>query len=190
MVRLHRILILPWLFGPLCQGAFANPFLENTHLLNITHRSRLSEVALRLGDGGYELAGGRYVNFRSWYEPKWIDIEFHFLTQLSDDFGIIWGVSTGEWGKKYRIDPGLKLGGIIQRRLSPQSSISFSATWFTGGRFTEKSCVADYGDIGGVQQVNCRLAASTLEPSETLAYLYKAGPKDWGSVSIKYQLVF
>ncbi len=30
---------------------------------------------------------------------------------------------------------------------------------------------ADYGDIGGVQRVNCRLAATELEPKETLKYL-------------------
>lgn len=172
------------------QGASANPFLENTHVLNVTHRFQLAETALKLGDRGYELANGVFVDFRRWYEPKWIDIEFHMLTQLSEDVGFLWGFSTGEWGEKYKINPAFKVGAIVQRRFSPSSSVSFSATYLFGGRFNEKSCVADYGDIGGVQAVNCRLAASILEPSETLEYLVRTRPRDKLWFGGKYQLVF
>lgn len=183
-------LALVTLSGLLSQGASANAFLENTYLLNVTHRYHLSEIAMKLGDGGYELANGAFVDFRRWYEPKWIDVEFHMLTQLSDDFGILWGFSTGEWGEKYKIDPAFKVGAIAQRRFSPWSSMSFSATYLFRGRFNEKSCVADYGDIGGVQAVNCRLAASVAEPSETLEYLVKAKPRDKLWFGAKYQLTF
>jgi hypothetical protein len=43
----------------------------------------------------------------------------------------------------------------------------------------EKTCVADYGDIGGIQAVNCRLAATALEPAETLQYLYNEKPSSY-----------
>jgi hypothetical protein len=111
------------------------------------------------------------------------------MTQLQEDFGILWGFSTGEWGEKYRIQPAFKLGAIIQHRFSPRASISLSATRYFGGEFQEKSCVADYGQIGGIQAVNCRLAASTLEPAQTLQYLYRSKPlESW--VGLRFQLAF
>ena len=172
-----------------CERAWAWSFIENTYLLNVTQRTRLSDVAAKLGRGGYELSGGGFVDFSKWYDQKWIDIEFHFMTQLHEDFGILWGFSTGEWGEKYKISPSLKLGAIVQHRLSDRSSFSLSATRLFGGGFTEKTCVADYGDIGGVQTVNCRLAATQLEPSQTLQYLYRTKPLEaW--FGVKYQLTF
>ena len=38
-------------------------------------------------------------------------------------------------------------------------------------RMVGRPCTADYGAIGGVQAVNCRLAASQLDPAETLRHL-------------------
>ena len=53
-----------------------------------------------------------------------------------------------------------------------------------GGTLHEKSCSADYGQIGGVQEVNCRLAASTLPPAETLRYLLNEKPYNHNQVSL------
>jgi len=47
-----------------------------------------------------------------------------------------------------------------------------------GGHLRERACTADYGEIGGVQRVNCRLAATPLEPRETLQYLWDERPGD------------
>ena len=54
----------------------------------------------------------------------------------------------------------------------------------------ERACTADYGDIGGVEQVNCRLAASEMTPTETLKYLTNALPPDRHNVWVRYTLVF
>ncbi len=51
-----------------------------------------------------------------------------------------------------------------------------SLTTTFGGKLTEKSCEADYGDLGSYS-VNCRLAASQMAPEETLKYLVNAKPE-------------
>lgn len=189
LMRLTPVAMMLCLFATSAQNASASSIVDNTYLLNVTQRTRLSDLAWRLGDGGYELAGGRFVEFRKWYEPKWLDLDFHFLTQLAENVGLLWGFSTGEWGQKYRIHPSFKLGFILQHKISPQASMSVSVTRRFGGGLEERPCIADYGDIGGVQTVNCRLAASQIEPAETLNYLYRTKPLDvW--VGLRLQAVF
>lgn len=188
---LSRLAALAVAFGLSASAvnASAGSLIDNTFLLNVTQRTRLSDVAWRLGDGGYELADGTFVELRKWYDPRWIDLDFHFLTQLGENAGLLWGFSTGEWGAKYRIHPSVKLGLILQHKFSPQASISVSATRRFGGGLEERPCVADYGEIGGVQLVHCRLAASQIEPAETLQYLYRTKPLDtW--VGLRLQAIF
>lgn len=166
--------------------ARAGSLVDDTHLLNITQRMRFSETTESLGRGGYELTEGEFVDFRKWYVQKWIDLEFHFITQINENIGLLWGFSTGEWGPKYRIHPSFKIGAIFQIRLSPTSTISISATRNFGGGFEERPCMADYGEIGGVQKVNCRLAASELAPAETLQYLFRSKRvESW--IGVRYQ---
>jgi hypothetical protein len=50
--------------------------------------------------------------------------------------------------------------------------------------------VADYGDIGGVQSVNCRLAASELPPQETLKHLFNQAPHDRVTLNFRYSINF
>lgn len=170
--------------------ARAYDVIEQTYLLNIKQGSPLSDQAFKLGMGSFELSGGGTVDFRRWYSAKWTEMRFDFMTQISKGFGILWGVSTGEWGAKYRIAPGFKIGAILQAELTPLSTISISFTTLVGGRFRERTCTADYGDIGGVQQVNCRLAASELPPADTLKYLVNMRPPDRHWVGLRYQLRF
>ena len=101
-----------------------------------------------------------------------------------------WGLSTGERGQKYRIEPGLKIGFLVQTEISRNSTISLSATTILAGMLTEETCIADYGAIGGVQTVNCRLAASTLPPAETLQHLFDDPPTDKIDLTLRYQLRF
>lgn len=98
------------------------------------------------------------------------------MTQLSHSFGFIWGISTGENAEKYKIDPELTLGFVYRNKISKNSTFTISGTTFIKGNLKERTCVANYGDIGGIQTVNCRLAASTLSPSETLNYLVNEKP--------------
>lgn len=145
-------------------------------LIGLYQGSDLSELARGLSNGGYELQDGTWVSFEKWYRTDWPDLHADFLLQLEPDAGLIFGLGTGERGQKYRIDPSAKLGLATQIHPRPNSTLSLTATTTFGGSFTEFPCVADYGDIGGTQQVNCRLAAGELPPDETLQYLVKADP--------------
>lgn len=143
----------------------------STFLLDFYVGSSRSNLADELGRGGYELADGTFVDLDQWYASRWTDTTLLLLTQVGRNAGIIWGASTGEAGEKYDIDPALHLGFIYQYQLARQTWLTVKATALFGGNLTEKPCTADYGDIGGVQQVNCRLAAEPIPPAETLQYL-------------------
>ncbi|TGQ54340.1 hypothetical protein EN836_09855 [Mesorhizobium sp. M1C.F.Ca.ET.193.01.1.1] len=147
-----------------------------TSLVNIHQGSWLSDRARSLAAGGYELQDGSLVSFNQWYRSNWIDLHVDFLTQITENSGILWGVGTGEQGEKYRIAPSLKLGFLTQTHPSPYSTLSLSVTSIIGGNLTEKPCVADYGDLG-TYSVNCRLAAGETAPEETLKYLVNATPE-------------
>jgi len=164
--------------------------LARTHLVNMTYGTRLSEAAEGLSRGGYELAGGEYMDFRTFYRQNWREMRFDFLTQLNENVGLLWAVSTGERGPKYRITPGFKIGFIFQVQPTLMSSLSLSMSKILASRLRELPCAADYGDIGGIQQVNCRLAASELPPAETLKYSLNMRAPDRGWIGFRYQLRF
>lgn len=148
----------------------------NIHIIEMQQGSALSVRASSLASGGYELADGRYQAFRGWYSSSWPDMHITWLGQVTKDFGLIFGVSTGERGKKYTIDPSVKLGFIAQAMNGRNTTITLQATTILGGMLREKTCTADYGEIGGTQEVNCRLAATTMQPADTLTYLVKEKP--------------
>lgn len=151
-------------------------FIESTYLIDLHQGSFLSDKASRLRSGGYDLSDGRYQSFNKWYRTKWKDVSAAWMTQVTPDFGVIYGFSSGERGEKYTIQPSLKLGFVAHKLVSEHTHFTLRATTMVGGRLREKSCVADYGDIGGVQAVNCRLAATLLPPAETLGYLMDEDP--------------
>ncbi len=113
-----------------------------------------------------------------------------WMTPLTPHLGVIWGGSTGERGEKYTLAPSLKVGVVFQAAPTKNTVFSIKATTLLGGTLKEKSCRADYGDIGGVQEVNCRLAASTLEPAETLKYLVHEKPYNQNQIQIQLSLHF
>ena len=147
-----------------------------TSLVNIHQGSWLSDQAHGLGSSGYELQNGNWVSFNRWYHSNWVDFHVDFLTQLTENTGILWGFGTGEEGEKYRIAPSLKLGFLTQTHPNPNSTLSLSVSSTIGGDLTEKPCTADYGDLG-TYNVNCRLAAGEMPPQETLKYLVNAKPE-------------
>jgi hypothetical protein len=148
-----------------------------TGIIDIHQGSALTETVRDLEAGGYELAHGQWQSFYAWYHTDWVDVRVDMLTQYSSDFGILWGVSTGESGEKFTIEPSVKLGIIAQGHPVPNSTLSLSIATILGGRLIERPCVADYGDIGGVQQVNCRFAASPIAPKDTLPLLLNVNPE-------------
>jgi len=165
-------------------------FWNETAVVSLKQRTALTLVAQQLGGGGFSLAGGEYISLSKWYQPKNPDFQIDFLTQLSPNAGILWGLSTGEYAKKYSVDPSFKLGFIFQYPLSSSSRLSFSFTQLFAGGLKEKTCMADYGDIGGVQTVNCRLAASTLEPATTLNYLARIPAPDRNWLNLRFNMNF
>lgn len=171
--------------------ASAQGLWEDNYLMDVYTGSHRSSVARDLSKGGYELSGGEFVAFRDWYTPtSSTDTTILFLRQISPDFGLIWGGSTGERGKKYEIDPALHLGLLYRYSFSDSMALSFKAIYPFFGEMTEKTCTADYGDLGGVQTVNCRLAASTLPPAETLDYLVHLKGETDAKISITFTFAF
>lgn len=165
-------------------------FPASTHLIEVSNGSELSKTAAAFRSGNFQTSGGKQVDFDKWYSTALSDTRLTWMTQMTPEFGLVWGMSTGERGEKYAIAPSVKLGFIYQTQLSRWSNFSIRASSVIGGRFREKSCTADYGDIGGVQLVNCRLAASNLQPAETLKYLIDALPRNRNGIFITYTAFF
>ena len=174
----------PWGFAVAADGAMPLPSTGSTSLIELRQGSELSRQVRSLQGQGYESSGGERVVFSYWYSSNWTDMRATWMTQLSASTGFIWGLGTGEHGPKYHIAPSLKLGFIHRETLAHHTVLTLRATTTLGGRLREKSCTADYGDIGGVQTVNCRLAASNLEPAETLRYLFNESPRDRHQFSV------
>lgn len=170
------------------QPVTAQEFLEDTFLLDLSLGSARSQIARDLSDGGYELADGTPVDFSDWYDTAFPEINVLFLTELTPSLGLAWGLSTGERGEKYKIDPGIWVGFIQNYDLTRNSRLTISAVTLLGGNFRERSCIGNYGDIGGIQSVNCRLAASLLPPTETLDFLIRETGVIETRISIRYQL--
>ena len=192
MIRLfHSKLFFAFALVKLCTGeASAQEIWANTFLLDAYIGSHRSSVASELRKGGYELSGGGYIDFRNWYSPKFPDATILFLNQVSPDFGIIWGFSTGESGEKYRISPAFQLGFVFQYVPFEDAILSISTVYPIFGNMTEETCRADYGSLGGVQEVNCRLAASIIPPKESLDYLVRIRGEADAKISIRFTLSF
>jgi hypothetical protein len=169
-------------------ASFAEP--RTTSLVEFRQGSDLSGKVRAIKGQGFETAAGNPIDFTSWYATKWTDVRLSWLTQVSKTTGLIWGFNTGERGEKYTISPGIKIGFIHQARFSPRTVLTFRATATLGTRLREKTCTADYGEIGGVQSVNCRLAASQIEPQETLGFLFNEPSRDQRQISLAFNHAF
>ena len=163
-------------------------FFAASYLLELKQDTALSLKARALREGGYEMADGTPVNFSQWYSTSVPELHLMWITQINRNFGLIWGLGTGEVAEKYAIAPSLRLGFSYQVEPKKNNRFSLTANTVIGGELREKTCAADYGDIGGVQEVNCRLAASPLTPEETLNYLEYAKPES--SVRFTYTYLF
>ena len=163
-------------------------FFAASYLLDIKQDTALSLKARALREGGYETAGGTPVNFSQWYSPSSPDVHAAWFTQIDRNFGVIWGFGTGEVAEKYTIAPSLRLGVTYQIEPRKNNRFSLTANTVIGGELREKTCTADYGGIGGMTAVNCRLAAAPMAPEETLNYLEYARPES--SARLTYTYVF
>ncbi len=166
------------------------PSTETSHLVSVQFGSELSRQVSQVRSQGYESAGGNWISMDPWYRSTWKDLRLTWMTQLTRNSGFLWGLGTGERGEKYAIAPSLKFGFVHQASVGTNALLSLRATTVLGGRMSEKSCVADYGEIGGVQEVNCRMAASTMPPAETLKYLMNGPPRDRFEVMVQFKQMF
>lgn len=170
--------------------ACAQPAPPGTHLLDIRIGSPRSDLVHRISRRGYELAGGEYQSFAGWYGTGQREIDVSFLTQVTEDLGLVWGFSTGEEGEKYRITPGIRLGFVHERQITRRSRLSLSMVLQLGADLRERTCLADFGAIGGEREVNCRLAASALAPEETLRHTFRLRGIDASRIAVSYVLEF
>lgn len=162
----------------------------STHLVELRQGGEFSRRMASMRLGGYETAQGQQVDFARWYTTRWADTHVGWMTQIDPHWGLLWGFGTGEQAPKYRISPSVKLGLLFTTRPTRDSHFSFRWTATLGGHLKERACTADYGAIGGVQQVNCRLAASTLAPADTLQYLVRESSRERRTLSVEYRLQF
>lgn len=171
------------------EAAHAQWFLEDARLVDV----RVGELSSQVNDmasGTGLLSDGTEYSFSRWYSSNWEDLRFTMMTPVSDNLGIYWGFGTGESGNKYQIDPSVKLGFVATEPITDNSFLSLSFSVVLGGYLREETCTADYGAIGGLQTVNCRMASSPLPPADTLDFLVDEPPADQVSISLRYQLRF
>ena len=164
-------------------------FLEEMELVDVGVGD-LSSLADRFSRQTGGLSDGSRYSFSRYYNSEIKDWRFTMLSPVNSNFGILWGFGTGEGGAKYHIEPSLKFGFLAIEPIGDNGLLSLSVTTVMGGYFREDSCTADYGAIGGIQEVNCRMADSVMPPSETLDYLINKPPSDQLNVSLRYQIRF
>lgn len=162
------------------------------HWVGIAQGGDLSSFVAPWRQESYELQTGEVVDWYRWYKTSWVDLKLTWFSPVTPQWGVLWGVSTGERGPKYRIAPSLLLGAVWVEPISSRERWVFRWSQRLGGGLTEHACQADYGPIGGgVQEVNCRLAASELPPADTLVYLYRRKPSEaQATVSLRWERIF
>ena len=168
----------------------AQELLQGTRLVGVRVGEGHSQLVRTTSRGGYELEGGEYQSFSQWYGFEIQDIEVEALTYMADGFWLSWGISTGQSGPKYRIDPSIIVGFEDSIDLQNGWSLWIWAKGKIGGYLWEESCVADYSLSSAEDTVNCRLAASTITPEQTLEYLWAEPPPNQFNVGLQLTWLF
>ena len=164
--------------------------LAKTQVVNLSFDGYNSSTVRQAARSGFELSGGRPVDLARWYSPRFPNLTAVFVTDIGQGVSILWGGSLGEVGPKYRLGPSGLLGVTLQRPLGRFSRVIFQLYGQYGGALRESHCIGNYGDLGGEQTVNCRLAASILPPAQTLEYLWNTAPVAQGVMKISYEFRF
>ncbi len=172
------------------QPAADGGIFASTRLVDLSFDGMNSGIVRQAARQGFELSGGDPVDLSRWYAPQMPNLRAVFSTQVSRDLALVWGGSLGERGTKYSLGPSGVIGMTYRRQISRRATLGVEVYGQFGGALREGSCMGDYGALGGVQEVNCRLAASTLSPRQTLDYLWNAPPSVDASVRLTYQFRF
>ncbi len=174
----------------LAKASVDGSFWSATHLIEVKYDAEHAKWLNPTRESGFETSGGMPISFRPWYTATVRNASAAWMTQLTPSFGVIWGWGTGERGVKYVITPSVKLGLMAQHEVFKNGWLSLKATTILGGKLKEKSCLGNYDELGGVQEVNCRLAASTLAPEQTLAYLFREKPFNQHQLMLQFSQRF
>jgi hypothetical protein len=181
-------------------GLFEGGFWDATQMVSMSFDGPSSGIVRAAAADGFELSDGSAVDLMRWYAPRFPNLSATFLTQVNKEVAVIWGGSLGEVGQKYRISPSIDFGISWQREVGKhwprghsskrRAVIQLDVFGSYGGALRETACLGDYGEIGGVQRVNCRLAASILQPEETLAYLWNQPAFVSGTIRLTFKVIF
>jgi hypothetical protein len=165
-------------------------FLSKTQLIGLSFDGHNSAIVRQAARQGFELSTGKTADVARWYAPRFPNITAVFSTELGRGAALIWGGSLGEAGVKYTLSPSAVLGLSLRQSLGPRSAVHLQIYGQFGGALHETECIGDYGALGGLQKVNCRLAASVLPPDQTLGYLWNQPPSLQTTVKLTYMFRF
>lgn len=186
------LLALPGSFAA-AQGVMIdanNRFMASTYLIGLSFEGLNSSRVRQAARDGFELSNGAQVDLAGWYSPRFPNVSATFATQVSPRLSLLWGASLGERGAKYTLGPSGMIGITVRQPLGRRSWLNLEVYGHFGGALRESSCTGDYGAIGGVQRVNCRMAASILPPAQTLDYLWNEPPVSFGQLKLSYEFRF
>lgn len=164
--------------------------LGNTRVIGLSIQAMNSGVVRDAARYSYDLSGGERVDLSGWYTPQSPSLTAILATDLAPNVALIWGGSTGEQGQKYWLGPTGVLGLALQRPLDGAAQIRFEVVGYFGGALRESPCLGDYGALGGMQRVNCRLAASYLPPADTLPLMWNIPESTEMVVKMTYRMQF
>jgi len=161
-----------------------------SRLVDLSNGGLNSDLVRSAAAKGFELSGGQAVELQRWYSPSFPNLTATFLTEVSPNLSVIWGGAVGERGEKYTLGPTATLGIVFRKSIAHNLTLEIEMSGIYGGRLRERACVGNFGAIGGVQRVNCRLAASLIPPKETLDYLWDEPERAVGVLRLVVQWSF
>ena len=167
-------------------GAVAQSWLRGSSLIDASMGAGNSAIFQQFATTGYELEDGTYQSLSGFYGNDWRDVRLVALTPVTQDTSVIWGGSTGERGDKYYVMPSVEVGLSHSQTLGDQGTLNLTGRLRLGGQGRELPCEANF-TLGGTKTVNCRLAAGTLRPEETLKFLISAPTPNWFSGGVSYR---
>ena len=163
-----------WLLLATTQAS-AQDWLEDTTLANLNVGFGHSAMVQAVSFESYELEGGGIQKLYEWYSGNRRNLKAVFATSTGENSSLFWGFSTGEAGEKYKIAPSAIVGFKRVEAIGNNWTLSVSIMTTFGGYLKEYPCTAYY-TLGGLQEVNCRYAASPIPPEETLDLLWDEPP--------------
>ena len=181
-LRLVCWLLVALLMGAIRPGvAFGQDDQRSIAIYDIHQGDPLSDLAWSFSQEGFFLqpvdgSTGPWQSMAPFYATHWREVTAKALLTLDANHGIVFGLTTGEEGEKYKIDPSIILGFIAQSHPRLNGTLTLQAGTSLFGHMTEYPCVGDFGAVGSDITVNCRLAADMVNTDDSLKFLVNEDP--------------